>query len=373
MRYGIGATLLIIALAAACAKSAKAPEGILFKDDLAFLQTHTKVVVLKGTDGQAQVAVNPDLQGRVMTSTADGAGRPELRLDQPGAPGVRRQQSAHQRLRRRGPLLARPGGRPVLDLLQEGRPLRPRPLVDAAGRQRRGLRRRFAGRGPDPLPQGHPPRELLGDGRSTSRSTGRSGCSARPTSRPSACPCRPASGWSPTPPNNSITNLGAAAWTKDTGLLSIWILGMFNPSPATTIVIPFKTGPGGRARPGRQRRLLRQGPGRPPGRQGERGRPVLQRRRQVPEQDRHLPGPGQALRRELRRRERRPDPRPPDRPGGRDGLRQLDVGDPGEALRRGRRQQLQRRPGRAGRQAARARSTSSRRRRRPRPSGPAGP
>ncbi|MCK7515058.1 MAG: hypothetical protein MZV70_70970 [Desulfobacterales bacterium] len=60
------------------------------------------------------------------------------------------------------------------------------------------------------------------------------------------------------------------------------------------------------------------------------------------------PRPGQALRRELRRRERRPDGRPPDRARGRDGLRQLDVGDPGGALRRGRRQQLQRRAGLAG-------------------------
>jgi hypothetical protein len=42
---------------------------------------------------------------------------------------------------------------------------------------------------------------------------------------------------------NNITNVGDAAWTKDTGLLSIWILGMFNPSPETTIVIPFKSGP----------------------------------------------------------------------------------------------------------------------------------
>ena len=72
MRYGIGAALVIFALAAACAKPAKAPEGILFKDDLAFLKAHTKVVVLGGADGQAQVAVNPDIQGRVMTSTAGG-------------------------------------------------------------------------------------------------------------------------------------------------------------------------------------------------------------------------------------------------------------------------------------------------------------
>jgi hypothetical protein len=42
---------------------------------------------------------------------------------------------------------------------------------------------------------------------------------------------------------NKVTNTGEKAWEKDTGLLSIWILGMFNPSPATTIVIPFKTGP----------------------------------------------------------------------------------------------------------------------------------
>jgi len=42
---------------------------------------------------------------------------------------------------------------------------------------------------------------------------------------------------------NSIKNTGEKEWTKETGLLSIWILGMFNPSPSTTIVVPFKAGP----------------------------------------------------------------------------------------------------------------------------------
>ena len=42
---------------------------------------------------------------------------------------------------------------------------------------------------------------------------------------------------------NKITNTGEKAWEKDTGLLSIWILGMFNPSPATTVVVPFEAGP----------------------------------------------------------------------------------------------------------------------------------
>jgi hypothetical protein len=41
---------------------------------------------------------------------------------------------------------------------------------------------------------------------------------------------------------NTITNTGEEAWTPESGMLSIWILGMFNPSPKTTIVIPFRTG-----------------------------------------------------------------------------------------------------------------------------------
>ena len=43
--------------------------------------------------------------------------------------------------------------------------------------------------------------------------------------------------------DNRITNAGSAPWRKETGLLSIWILGMFNPSPDTTIVVPIAPGP----------------------------------------------------------------------------------------------------------------------------------
>lgn len=43
--------------------------------------------------------------------------------------------------------------------------------------------------------------------------------------------------------DNRITNTGSDAWSPDTGLLSIWILGMYNPSPETTVVIPFNAGP----------------------------------------------------------------------------------------------------------------------------------
>jgi hypothetical protein len=40
--------------------------------------------------------------------------------------------------------------------------------------------------------------------------------------------------------DNTITNLGENPWTKDKGLLSIWMLCMFNPSPTTTVFIPYK-------------------------------------------------------------------------------------------------------------------------------------
>ena len=40
-----------------------------------------------------------------------------------------------------------------------------------------------------------------------------------------------------------VKNTGADAWRKDTGLLSIWVLGMLNASDRSTVVIPFVPGP----------------------------------------------------------------------------------------------------------------------------------
>lgn len=38
---------------------------------------------------------------------------------------------------------------------------------------------------------------------------------------------------------NTITNMGESAWTKQTGMPSIWLLGMFNPTESTTVFIPY--------------------------------------------------------------------------------------------------------------------------------------
>lgn len=42
---------------------------------------------------------------------------------------------------------------------------------------------------------------------------------------------------------NILRNSGQAEWNTTTGMPSIWILGMFKPSPSATVVIPYKGGP----------------------------------------------------------------------------------------------------------------------------------
>jgi hypothetical protein len=48
---------------------------------------------------------------------------------------------------------------------------------------------------------------------------------------------------------NEITNTGKVAWTRDTGLPSIWILAMFAPSADARVIVPFETGPGAAGTP----------------------------------------------------------------------------------------------------------------------------
>jgi hypothetical protein len=43
--------------------------------------------------------------------------------------------------------------------------------------------------------------------------------------------------------SNTVTNAGPARWQPESGLVSVWILGQFTPSPQTTITIPFAPGP----------------------------------------------------------------------------------------------------------------------------------
>jgi hypothetical protein len=44
--------------------------------------------------------------------------------------------------------------------------------------------------------------------------------------------------------DNTVKNTGEVAWNKESGAPSIWLLGMFKPTPQTTVAIPFLSGSG---------------------------------------------------------------------------------------------------------------------------------
>jgi hypothetical protein len=48
---------------------------------------------------------------------------------------------------------------------------------------------------------------------------------------------------------NVLINTGTEAWTDSSGMPCIWMLDMFNPSPATTVVIPYSSGAGDTSKP----------------------------------------------------------------------------------------------------------------------------
>ncbi len=47
--------------------------------------------------------------------------------------------------------------------------------------------------------------------------------------------------------SNQIKNTGNERWKKDSGLLSIWLLGMMTPTPQTKVIIPFLPKPGAKS------------------------------------------------------------------------------------------------------------------------------
>ena len=220
-----------------------AGSGVTFGDDLAFLQQHGQVVLLQDSAGNGQVIVSPEYQGRVMTSSAQGAsgasfgwinrafiaegkrvphmnvfgGEDRLWLGPEGgqyglyfAPGASfdlehwqvpeaidwgawsASAQSRSEVRFSKDMQLRNYGGFVFDVRVERtvRVLEPAAIGQALGVA---------------IPAGV---ELVGY-----------------------------------ESENTLRNTGTAPWVKDSGLLSLWILGQYNPTPRTRIVIPFKPGP----------------------------------------------------------------------------------------------------------------------------------
>ena len=243
MRIALGVTLAL--LAAGCGRPQAAPQttGITFKDDVAFLDKHGGALVLSDASGLAQVAVMPAFQGRVMTSTAEG---PE---------GMsfgwinRDLLASGKTLEHFNPY----GGEERLWLGPEGGQF----SIYFAKGAAFDLAHWYV-----PPAIDTEPFDILGKGPSSALFHRRfqvmnySGTKFDVDIRRQVRVLPPLEAWkllgaAPAPrvrmvafeSHNTIRNAGKEPWRKDTGLLSIWILGMFNPSPATTVVFPIKAGP----------------------------------------------------------------------------------------------------------------------------------
>jgi hypothetical protein len=249
MNVRMAAWGLIATVVAGGGLAGSAPQAQSFQEDLEFLQKHTDVVVLTDRSGQGRVAVLPKMQGRVMTSTAAGPGGYSF-------------------------------GWINRELVAAGKPIE---HMNAYGGEDRfwlgpegGQFSIFFAKGvPFDLEHWYTPApidtedwELVSKSRQTAllrktmRLTNYSGTvfdlraerEVRILERAAALKALGAKAGKDVKmvayeSNNKVVNLGKEPWQKETGLLSIWILGMFNPSPEITVVVPFVTGPEDRLGP----------------------------------------------------------------------------------------------------------------------------
>jgi hypothetical protein len=233
----------MLAVAAMVLAAGCTPKGTTFGNDVTFLEKHTDAFVLSGEGGQAQVAVVPQYQGRVMTSTAGGAeglsfGWINYSLVRSGYKKKHMNPFGGEDRMWLGP----EGGQYSI-FFKEGAPFdlehwqtpdaidwdpwavvekdatsahfrKPMSLTNYAGFRFDLLADRFVRLlGPEDV-KTHFGVDLPAEVKAVAYES-----------------------------DNRIKNTGRVPWKKETGLLSIWMLCMYNPSPATVAVLPFKEGP----------------------------------------------------------------------------------------------------------------------------------
>jgi hypothetical protein len=213
-----------------------------FADEVAFLQKHTPVIVL--TDGQGmRVAVAPDLQGRVMTSSAGGDAGPAYGWINRDLVSSSTRDVHFNPYGGEDRFWLGPEGGQYAVFFKPGEPF--------------DLAHWYTPAAVDTEPYAVASRQR--DGVTFEKKmtlTNRAGTVfdlalrrvVRVVPRAQALKDLGLTGTEPGQAvafesENRITNTGKQPWGKEGGLLSVWILGMFKPSPQTTIVVPFAPGP----------------------------------------------------------------------------------------------------------------------------------
>jgi len=235
--------LLGILLSAGCTEEKMKMAQKTFGDDLAFLKQHTDVVVLSDSSGNSQVAVLPKLQGRVLTSSADG-------MDGLSFGWINRELIASGQIAQHINVYGGedrfwigPEGGQFSVFFKKGVPFdlehwfTPAPIdtesfeLVSKTTNRAVLKKdmqleNYTGT----IFNLHVDRQI----RVLEQTEAAEALAVTPAKTVKVIAFES---------HNRMTNTGTKAWEKETGLLSIWILGMFNPSPATTVVVPFQPGP----------------------------------------------------------------------------------------------------------------------------------
>jgi hypothetical protein len=215
-----------------------------FGEDVAFLKKHKPVIVLSDAAGQAQVAVVAAWQGRVMTSTDGGAAGASYGWINRGLIASGKLLPHMNPFGGEDRFWLGPEGGQYSIFFEKGDPFdlkhwqtpavidsEPFP-VESQGRDRVVFRRRFS---------------LINYSGTTFDVEVRREIRLLPAAvlwqrlgMVEAKGVR-AVGFESV---NRLRNAGNSAWTERGGLLSVWILGMFNATPQTTVVIPIKEGGG---------------------------------------------------------------------------------------------------------------------------------
>lgn len=226
-----------------CQQQSQEVKSIMFKDDIIFLNAHTQIVVLSDSSGKAQVAVSPAMQGRILTSSADGP-------DGISYGWINREHIASHKNNKQinayggedrfwlGPeggqfaIYFENGKSFTFDNWATPAPINEEPfeIVEQKSDRISFKKQMMIKNYSDFVFQLQLKREISLLTRDQVSQL--AGLTIPVTTKMVAFQS-----------DNVITNSDRQPWMKETGLLSIWILGMFNPSPATTVVIPFRPGP----------------------------------------------------------------------------------------------------------------------------------
>jgi hypothetical protein len=235
--------LICIVTLAGCVEKKTETAAITFGQDLSFLKQHTEVVVIEDKSGNSQVAVLPTLQGRVMTSTAEG-------LDGLSFGWINRELIASGETVEHINVY---GGEDRFWIGPEGGQFSIFFKKDVPFDLEHWFTPASIDTEPFELISKSKNNALLQKDMQLENFSGtifnlRVHREVRVLERSEALEALEI-----TPAktvkmvafesNNKMTNTGTKAWEKETGLLSIWILGMFNPSPTTTVVVPYSGGP----------------------------------------------------------------------------------------------------------------------------------